>query len=370
MNKIYLPGLNGIRAIAALMVVVAHYGQILAKDLGFSFSIYQQRSPGGLAVTLFFVLSGYLITYLLILEREKFKTIYLRSFYYRRILRIWPLYYVIIILGIIVMYYLYDKNLLNRSNNNFSITILYFVFAGNFSEAIYQVSFNHLFSSISILWSVGVEEQFYLFWPLLIKLFKKSIYVFIYFLIGYIILKIIIRIYFVNTFLSPLVNLTRLDCMAIGAIGACMVLDTKLYVKYISSIIFNKYLQLFAWIIFVIGFIYLPMPLSIFSDEFYSIFFTIIIINVSQNKNTLIRLESGIFNFLGRISYGIYMYHVLIMTIVVKIIAKPVDNIFNYFLYLIFILLFTITIAFLSNRYVESWFLKKKSLLAKIKSQN
>ncbi len=370
MNKVYLQGLNGIRAIAALLVVIAHFTPLFAMQEGLSFSIYHGNYPGGLAVTLFFVLSGFLITYLLILEKENFKNIDLKAFYLRRILRIWPLYYFIMIAGILVMYLMYHQNLLQKSNGNFSITVLYFLFAGNYSEAIYQVSFNHTFSIIAILWSVGVEEQFYLFWPWLIKFFKKSRTVLLAFLAGYIVLKIIIRVFFANTFLSPLINLTRLDCMAIGGIAACLVLDATTYTTIIARFVFNRYVQITAWIVFVIGFTLLPMPFSIFSDDFYAVFFAVIIINVSQNKNTLISLENGIFNFLGRISYGIYMYHVLTMFVLQKIIPKPADTVFNYFLYLAIVIGLTVTVAYLSNRYIESYFLKKKSLFAKIKSKN
>ncbi|MEP7236270.1 MAG: acyltransferase [Ferruginibacter sp.] len=371
MNKgVYLPGLNGIRAIAALMVVIAHFPLLFGNYVGFSFSIYHERTPGSLAVTLFFVLSGYLITYLLILEKEKFKKIDLKAFYLRRILRIWPLYYLVIVLSVIVMFYLYNENLLGKNSTSLKEIMLYLFFAGNYAQALYTDPLVHGFSILGIIWSVGVEEQFYLFWPLLLKYFKKSIRVLIIFFVAYGMLKIIIRIFFVNTFLSPLINLTRLDCMAIGAIGACLVLDPRLYAAYVSRFIFNRYVQVLSWLVFVIGFILLPMPLSIFSDDFYSVFFIIIIINVSQNKKTLISLESGIFNFLGRISYGIYMYHVMIMFVFQKLVPKPADNIFNYFLYLFIVIFLTIAVAYLSNRYIESWFLKKKSLIAKIKSQN
>jgi peptidoglycan/LPS O-acetylase OafA/YrhL len=363
MNRIYLPGLNGIRAIAALIVVISHISQLFKAHLNFSFPAY---FGGGLAVTLFFVLSGYLITYLLILEKEKFNTIDLKAFYLRRILRIWPLYYIVIIASIAVMFFLYQQNLLSKNHNNLNATVLFAFFAGNLAESIYQLAF----TPIGVLWSVAVEEQFYLFWPLLLKFCKPSTNVFLSFLLAFSVLKIIIRIFLSDTFLSSLISLTRLDCMAIGAIGACFVLNTRLYDKYVYPLIFSKQIQLLSWVISIIGFTTLKMPLSIFSDDFYAVFFVFLIINISQNKNALINLESKIFNFLGRISYGIYMYHVLVIFVFQKLVYNQVDNIFYYFSYLSIIVILTVVMAYLSNRYIETYFLKKKTLLAKIKSSN
>src|SRR4051812_1692668 len=98
--KLYLPGLNGIRAIAALIVIVFHIDNYLPMfnlpQIGFS--THQMASY---AVVIFFALSGYLITYLLLAEKKRFQQIDLAKFYMRRILRIWPVYYVVILMGII-----------------------------------------------------------------------------------------------------------------------------------------------------------------------------------------------------------------------------------------------------------------------------
>ena len=99
MKKVYFPNINGLRFIAALLVIIHHTEQI--KDiLGLSnyWSTPIIRSIGGLGVLLFFVLSGFLITFLLLDEESTTGTISIKKFYIRRILRIWPLYYLILIL--------------------------------------------------------------------------------------------------------------------------------------------------------------------------------------------------------------------------------------------------------------------------------
>jgi peptidoglycan/LPS O-acetylase OafA/YrhL len=97
LNKIYFKGLNEIRAIAALAVLFHHVE--LYKYRGNIFSLYNTplnpfiKSLGKNGVYLFFVLSGFLITYLLLTEKSVFNKIDIKKFYIRRMLRIWPLYY-------------------------------------------------------------------------------------------------------------------------------------------------------------------------------------------------------------------------------------------------------------------------------------
>src|SRR5215831_17781649 len=99
MNKPYLKGLNALRFLAAAFVIISHGQQSITK-LGFDkFSSLSVFNRGGDAVEFFYVLSGFLITYLLMGELDKTGTISIRSFYARRVFRIWPLYFLIVTLG-------------------------------------------------------------------------------------------------------------------------------------------------------------------------------------------------------------------------------------------------------------------------------
>src|SRR5436190_10849402 len=95
----YLPGLNALRFFAAFFVVISHAGISLYK-LGLQDPgtlVFLNR--GGDAVDFFFTLSGFLITYLLIVELNKTGTVSIKQFYLRRIYRIWPLYFLIVVAG-------------------------------------------------------------------------------------------------------------------------------------------------------------------------------------------------------------------------------------------------------------------------------
>lgn len=109
-NRVHFSGLNGIRAIVALAVVFSHTTMGL-KEFGLNQFIFGQYADGnpkatqlaGFGVTMFFALSGFLITYLL-LEENKTGEINIKNFYIRRILRIWPLYYLYFVLTIITLF--------------------------------------------------------------------------------------------------------------------------------------------------------------------------------------------------------------------------------------------------------------------------
>src|ERR1051326_1775359 len=103
-GKVYFPGLNGLRFLAAFAVVITHV-ELLKGQVGLP---NHWTNPvifnlGGLGVYFFFVLSGFLITYLLLAEKDKTGTIRIGNFYIRRILRIWPLYYFLVLLGFFVL---------------------------------------------------------------------------------------------------------------------------------------------------------------------------------------------------------------------------------------------------------------------------
>ncbi len=325
---------------------------------------------GSLGVTLFFVLSGFLITYLLINEKESTGTVQIKKFYVRRVLRIWPLYFLIIILGLFIFPFIPFFNFPVWSANIFmgygAKIILFLLILPNVCLIIYPAM-----PFMKQTWSIGVEEQFYLIWPVIIKYTKNYlkpllfIAIFFFFITGF--LFWVTNKYFMNgnSFL-PMLNFLkqyflsfRVGCMAIGGIAAYIVYFKK---ESVLKIICLPLFQYFLYAI-LIFFLYNGISVKYFQNEFYSCMFAVIIINLAYNKKTVLSLSHKLFEFLGKISYGIYMYHPICIFVIYKIAKYFFGNmnsiLSNIFLYL-FTITFTITISFLSFKYMESYFLKFK----------
>jgi peptidoglycan/LPS O-acetylase OafA/YrhL len=376
-KKIYFPSLNGIRAIAALLVVFFHIENEkehnkLANLLD---AIPSIKMMGNTGVTLFFVLSGFLITYLLYVERKETKTIKIFQFYIRRILRIWPLYFLIII--ITLSYDCYINNWAYTHDFLGTKLFFYIFFLPNLSMLLFSSS-----GFPSQLWSVGSEEQFYLIWPHLIKrniikslkglfllvvVFCSIRYLFFVLDKNYTLTVNGINIY---NLLWRFLYYFRIDCMAIGAIGAYVYFNKQKFQK-VLSFIYHKYLQILN--VFCIALIFiLNIQLGVFQDTLFAFFFIILILNVATNHKSVINLELPVFNFLGKISYGLYVYHPLIIIILLKLFNQ--NNMFNIkglnILFSISVLIFSIIISYLSYRYFENPFLKLKKKYSQIISGN
>ncbi|MEH1940258.1 MAG: acyltransferase [Nostoc sp.] len=151
-SRIYIPSLDGIRTVAFVIVFLSHAG--LAKVF-----------PGSFGVTVFFFLSGYLITTLLRQEYDRYETIDFKLFYLRRILRIWPSFYLVLGIGAVltVLELLPGKIILSAFLAQFlHYTNYYGIFIG---EGITAGSW--------VYWSLAVEEHFYLLFPLFYVALRK-----------------------------------------------------------------------------------------------------------------------------------------------------------------------------------------------------
>src|SRR6478735_8691995 len=183
----YFKNLNGFRFLAASGVIITHI-ELYKARVGEQ-NIWKHPMVfelGSAAVDFFFVLSGFLITYLLLEEKNQFKKINFKMFYTRRILRIWPLYYFVILLAFFVIPHLpvmytpsYSDDLfINHIPKLISCLLI-------FPNVALSIFGNIPYASPA--WSIGVEEQFYILWPLLIAVSSRlyrSIGLFIVFFIG------------------------------------------------------------------------------------------------------------------------------------------------------------------------------------------
>lgn len=356
----YLPGLNTLRFLAAFFVIISHAQQSLFK-LGVTNFTTPVLQKGGEGVEFFFVLSGFLITYLLCKEISKTNQISIKDFYLRRIFRIWPLYFIIIIIGLVLLGIVYPI-LFNKPYFEFSIykwLLLFIFFLPNLATIMYPMGLLHP------LWSIGVEEQFYLFWAPLVKAFKKN-------LLSLILIFISISSLWQIVILNNIIKISepwygffkfqKFYAMSIGSFFGYALYNYKY--KFQSSIFSNKILQI---IVLVFCLIHLFTTLPIAGNFLYRFLlaccFGLIIINTACVETTIFKIEKKPFIYLGTISYGLYMYHMVVdyfLRIVFGKLYFTTNSTFICILYHVLLLILTIIVASFSFKYIESYFLKFK----------
>lgn len=354
----YFYGLDAFRAIAAILVIFGHVELIKsAQNLPNMFSeLPFFMAQGDLAVTFFFVLSGFLITYLLLIEKEKYGSVSLKIFYLRRIFRIWPLYFLITFIG---FYYLYFT--VGFTSTDFKSLYYHLAVLSNIAPRSNPLAFQS--------WSIGVEEQFYILWPWIFFLpNKKSIYPIITIIIGLYLAK------FFPVILSKLeigpdvlrlkkfFDSARFDNMAMGG-GLAYLMHYRLI----------RISPKFAKYIFIFTVIILSLQINIkygLHNLIYSFIFALNIYFIVLTNDKKSILESGFIKYLGKISYGIYMWHVFAILIVINVTKNYLNfSLFsnNLILHILCVFL-TIVISAASYEIFEDKFLKMKSKLSRLET--
>lgn len=359
---VYFKNLDGLRGLAALAVVFFHAANWFPHpDTAFSQFLYQilsfHNSGGDLGVLFFFVLSGFLITYLLFQERLAFGKIGLGNFYMRRLLRIWPLYYLSVAIGFWLFPLLFSQHALPASQN--SSMGLYLIFAGNFDHIQNGTPTNGL---LGVQWSVAVEEQFYLIWPLLFLLLRRP-KAFPVFMMGLLILS--------EWFYSQSSGqvryfhfLSNVRFLAFGALLAWMAffhrskleatftkckprIHVLIYLAGLVLLFFQKPLSEVS-LILAYGIHVVPM-----------VFFGFVILEQNYSVNSFFKISRIPFlSWLGKISYGLYLTHMIGVYCVLALLPNGTE----YYLFkILFSLILTIFISHFSYTYFESYFLKLKS---------
>lgn len=399
MKKEYFKGLDGLRFFAALAVFFTHV-ELIKKFTGFGshwidpeeritkFTVFQSvmskeidpLSPliaysSALGVVFFFVLSGFLITYLLLKEKESNKTIQIGKFYLRRAFRIWPLYYLIFILGFFVLpnigLFAVPGQDVFFNQNFWGNLLLYAFFMPNLAFSIYTTAVPNIGQS----WSIGVEEQFYLLWPLLIRKSKNVLKSILWIAGAIVAFKGILLLTFPFIKLEALVvikkflAMSKLECMALGGLGAYILFNKK---EEVLRIIFKPVSQIMALGVIPILIYFIPTAFEDVLHLLFSISFLVIILNVAGNEKVLLRFENPILQYLGRISYGFYMFHVMCIVFTIHILDKYIglDNDIttpqHILLYGISFLL-TVAVSSLSYHIFEKAFIRLKDKYAQPK---
>lgn len=295
----HIKGLNAIRAFSIMLVVLNHmdaFQSILIPGI-----IDTRLAPmisGNFGVQVFFVLSGFLISHILLNERTRTGKINLKHFFARRFLRLAPpLLVFFLLIGIAV-----SQGYLSHTTDS----LLYAVFY------LYNFTPRELYASeMGHFWSLGVEEQFYLFWPFALTAIKK-----VHFLIGFLCFLIL-----VCSILITIKSHIPLDAdyhvgrwfipasgpILVGCLGAVL---NHYYRDRVQSLIRRNWLTIpFIFITYSFS-LYVPVsliPLGI-SIQSVAVILFILKIDHSQDRKWVQALEFAPLSYIGIISYGIYVY--------------------------------------------------------------
>jgi peptidoglycan/LPS O-acetylase OafA/YrhL len=361
MQPPYFKGLDVLRFVAAAIVVLSHVHYHLNELHVPWHDNASIMYAGRQSVWFFFVLSGFLLTRLAIREQAHRGTFNVRGFYLRRIRRIWPLYYFGLLLSFIFAFVL--------------IPIFYPAFNVQFPVVPGLISTLLLFpnflaanrltniGSINNLWSIGVEEGFYLLFPFLIVLSGKlRNYVLVFIAAGITWIFILQGVYSWWAFIAPAIRnfifSYQLEYMLVGcllAVAWTKKEDSRQVGQWLSIIM--AVAGIVAGIIHFENFLWLFWLRHLCAAIFFAaiIWFTASVGNRPFNNNPLV--------YFGKISYGIYIYHPFVSYFYRFLfqrwdgfaqLAKKTPTI-----YFLLILFSSIAVAHFSYRYFEKWFIRK-----------
>jgi peptidoglycan/LPS O-acetylase OafA/YrhL len=328
-RRIY-PALDGLRGIAILLVLICHYGALLPPSAA---AISGFLEIGWIGVDLFFVLSGFLITGILFDAHGT--PHYFRNFYARRMLRIFPLYYgflVTLLLVLLALKFAGGEPLTSSSNE--SIQSLWssqpwlWTYTANFWMALPH-KWTGWTEMIMPLWSLSVEEQFYLLWPLAIFFFSQR--ALIRLCVGSVIVETLIRLILTasgtNWFALYTFTFTRADSLAAGALVALLIRlpDGESFARTIY-----KYAGPIAgFLLLLMGDGLDPTRHPWLRDLFYSIlavFFSALLfwsIDPVSLRGIPKRIhENRVLRVIGGYSYGIYIVHLPLMYLTKSLLAR------------------------------------------------
>lgn len=366
-ERFYQPELDALRFFAFFGVFVFHAAP---RTLDFYDAAHVPRwlssiliptfGAGAFGVDLFFALSAYLITSLLLRERAATGSLDLRGFYMRRILRIWPLYFAFIALAAIVGVVIPQVHLPMR------YVIGYYLLAGNWIYVFYGLP-----ASFSVpLWTISIEEQFYLAWPLALR--KATVRTMALIAIGLLVIANVWRIWLAMTSASidqmEYNTFTRLDPIAWGILLALFshklprLIRSWRIVLLCSGVI--TCIVEYAFVVFINP----PKASSLklaMSHPVTALASAVVLFAVLGSQSAFLR--QGWLLYLGKISYGLYVLHEFAHFWAARI--RPAATPLQVVAQSLISLAFTILLAAASYRWLESPFLRLKERFAHVRSR-
>jgi len=370
-KHIYFENLDGLRFFCFLSLFLFHsfhteYIYIINNPI-YHFVKKNICGNGNIGVNFFFVLSGFLITYLLIEEKKLNGQINLVNFWIRRILRIWPLFYFSVFFGFVIFPWI--KMQFGQPSSETANPIYYLTFINNFDfikKGLPDASI------LGVLWSVAIEEQFYLIWPIILFIVPiKKLWIPFSIIIT---ISLVFRA-FNDTFLNHEHHtLSCIGDMVVGAFGAWLIIISENFKKTIQELSRVKIILIYIIFVFILFFrnelLYSNHYIRIFERILIAIVIILIILEQSFSENSFFKMSSfKKISKLGTITYGLYCLHFIGILIAITITKKLSINTHLWQVFFIdtsLALGLTIIISKISYKYFEAPFLKLKNKFAYI----
>lgn len=364
-EKVFFENLDGLRFVAFFMVFTQH---AISPLFSFSPSVNATIGAfsrnffhGGTGVSIFFVLSGFLITYLILKEIQVKGRLNIGYFYVRRFLRIWPLFYSVVIIGVIIIPI--TKSFIGITNQVPINQLYYYLFLSNFDVISIINQKEQLLPYISITWSVSVEEQFYLVWPLAFFLMPKHLYKYVFIIT--ILISLIFRYFNVDGIVNYFHSFSVCGDLAVGGFGAYYSINSKNFINWLRKLSFK-----IIFSIYVLGafwFIYSSAYYSaVFTRLISSFFFVFVVLEQNFCNNSFYKFSNSKFlSFWGKYTYGLYLLHPLVLyvgeTVIIRVFKEKESSPVSIFLLSIIGLISTMFLSYYSSKYFESPFLRIKN---------
>ncbi len=344
----HLPELDSLRTFAVIMTLLAHFSPVEIPYMWYG-------------VPIFFTISGFLITTILLNTLDNDHTItrlgIIRSFMSRRVLRLFPIYY------LMILFFWLAKRYLSLYLWKDEFTPYFFTYTPNF--LIHKIGSGNALC-FAHLWSLGVEEQFYLVWPWILLFTPKR------FRLPVVSFLVVVGLVYCSVFYKDpyigAIPIADLPTLGAGGVLACL---------YVSRGRAMDWLRDKRHVLFAITFVHLLLVLILLSDDspFLSLYrqialacctFSIVLVSVFGWAGPIGYLARNWFiQYLGMISYGIYLYHMPVPFVYRALAAKYFPSVhMSPWVFMAFCFTLTVGVAALSYKYIETPFLKLKRYFA------
>lgn len=375
---IYFPNLDGWRFVAFLAVFYHHSFYTPFPEISES-STYKllksTTSNGELGVDFFFVLSGFLIIYLLIREKQATGKIDAKSFYIRRVLRIFPLYYLCLFFGFWI--FPIFKQAFGGTTVETADPLKYSVFLGNL-DIVGQRAMPDS-GVLGILWSVSIEEQFYFVIPIILLVTPLRWFPVVFLVV--IMASLILRAFHIEDYYYiKFHTFASMGNLAVGGLAAFYSATKPRFIKFVENLnpiwILACYLCLIAFLTFR-STIFATPAMKTAEALCLSAMFAFVILEQNYARHSFFKMANNrIFTWLGKYTYGLYCLHLLAALIVITTVAKLGINTNLWqvvFIQTPLMLIVTIALAYISYELYEKRFLRLKerfSVLRKRRSSS